>query len=214
MRRRFAVRKAELLAGCEVQSELFDGVRDKLRKFVAPFAELMLRAEQRSHVGEYVEGLLSDLDTKNAESIAYLHGLERKTIQHFLGASKWDHEPLLDELARQVGERIGEEDGVIIFDPSAHSKKGEDSVGVGRQWSGRAGSATNCQVGVYMAYASRNEHALIDERLGADSSPFIRSPIEWRSAMFLPLGHLDLTKDPVFTDNLLLWLLDMPRGAR
>ena len=165
MKRRFAVRKAELLAGCEVKDEVFEGVRDKLRDFVEPFAELMYRAELKNHVREYVEGLLSDLDSKNAESIAYLHGLDRKTIQRFIGESKWDHEPLLDELARQVGEQIGEEDGVIIFDPSAHGKKGEDSVGVGRQWSGRAGRRTNCQVGIYMAYASRKEHALIDERL-------------------------------------------------
>ena len=122
MQRRFAVRKAELLAGCEIQSELFDGVRDKLREFVAPFAELMLRAEQRSHVGEYVEGLLSDLDTKNAESIAYLHGVDRKTIQRFIGASKWDHEPLLDELARQVGERIGELDAAFLLTDGHNSE--------------------------------------------------------------------------------------------
>jgi len=53
--------------------------------------------------------------------------------------------------------------------------------------------------------------ALMDERLDGTWSSFVRSPIDWRSAIFLPQGHLDLTKDPVFLDNLLLWLLELPR---
>jgi SRSO17 transposase len=162
---RYAVRKAELLAGCKLDPDELDGARDRLRGFVAPFAEKLARAEQKEHAREYVEGLVSDLETKNAESIAYLHSMGRRTIQHFLGESAWDHEPLVDELAREVGERIGEPDGVIVFDPSAHPKSGKHSVGVKRQWCGRLGKRDNCQVGIYMGYASRTEHALLDERL-------------------------------------------------
>ena len=162
---RYEVRKAELLAGCKLSPEELEGARERLREFVAPFAEKLSRVEQKEHALEYVEGLMSDLKTKNAEGIAYLHGMGRKTIQHFLGESAWDHEPLLDELARQVGERIGEPDGVIVFDPSAHPKSGKHSVGVKRQWCGRLGKRDNCQVGIYMGYASRKEHALVDQRL-------------------------------------------------
>ena len=165
MDRRFEVRKAELLAGCKLDPDGLEGVRERLREFVAPFAEKLSRAEQKEHAREYVEGLMSDLESKNAESIAYLHGLGRKAIQHFVGESAWDHEPLVDELAREVGERIGEPDGVIVFDPSAHKKSGKHSVGVKRQWCGRLGKLDNCQVGIYMGYASRKEHALVDERL-------------------------------------------------
>lgn len=165
MDRRFEVRKAELLAGCKLSPDELGGARERLREFVAPFAENLARVEQKEHAREYVEGLMSDLDTKNAESIAYLHGLGRKAIQHFVGESAWDHEPLVDEIARDVGERIGEPDGVIVFDPSAHKKSGRDSVGVARQWCGRLGKLDNCQVGIYMGYASRKEHALVDERL-------------------------------------------------
>jgi SRSO17 transposase len=43
--------------------------------------------------------------------------------------------------------------------------KGEHSVGVGRQYSGMAGRIENCQVGVFLSYASRFGHALIDRRL-------------------------------------------------
>lgn len=165
MGQRYEVRKGELLAGCEVKPELFEGVRERLRKFVEPFAERLRRVEQRRYALQYVEGLLSDLESKNAEGIAYLHGLDRKTMQHFIGESPWDTAPLVDELARQVGGEIGEEDGVIVIDPSAHEKKGGESVGVKRQWNGRLGKVDNCQVGIYLGYASRKEHALVDERL-------------------------------------------------
>ena len=60
---------------------------------------------------------------------------------------------------------IGEDNGVIVFDPSVHKKCGNNSVGVQRQWLGRLGKVDNGQVGVYMGYASRKEHALVDERL-------------------------------------------------
>jgi SRSO17 transposase len=165
MERRFEVRKAELLAGCKLSPDELEGARERLREFVAPFVRKLARAEQKEHAREYVEGLMSDLDTKNAESIAYLHGLDRKAIQHFVGESAWDHEPLLDELVREVGEQIGEPDGVIVFDPSGHKKSGRDSVGVERQWCGRLGKVDNCQVGIYMGYASRKERALVDERI-------------------------------------------------
>jgi hypothetical protein len=52
--------------------------------------------------------------------------------------------------------------------------------------------------------------ALMDERLDGNWSPTLRSPVNWRSVLFLPLRHLGLTKDPVFIDNLLFWLLEMP----
>jgi hypothetical protein len=55
--------------------------------------------------------------------------------------------------------------------------------------------------------------ALMDERLDGEWTTYLRSPVDWQTAMFLPQGHLELTKDPVFTDNLLFWLLELPRQA-
>jgi len=54
---------------------------------------------------------------------------------------------------------------VIVFDPSAVAKKGTKSVGVARQWCGRLGKVENCQVGVYMAYVSRQDHSIVNTRL-------------------------------------------------
>jgi len=109
-----------------------------------------------------VQGLCSDLKAKNVESIAYLFGLERKALQHFVGESAWDDRPLRDELVRQVARELDEAGGVLAFDPSSFKKSGQQSVGVARQWCGRLGKIDNCQVGVFLAYVSSKGHALVD----------------------------------------------------
>lgn len=130
-----------------------------------PFVDSLVRKEQCEHANTFVQGLLSDLEHKNVESIAYRFGQERMPLQWFVGKSDWDHEPLRDELVRQLGEQLGDEQGVIVFDPSGFPKSGKESVGVGRQWCGRLGKVENCQVAVYMGYVSAKEHALVDTRL-------------------------------------------------
>jgi SRSO17 transposase len=120
------------------------------------------RRAQAAHAVQVVQGLGSDLEAKNAESLAYLFGLDRKAIQHFVGESAWDDRPLRDELVRQVADELGEPAGVIVFDPSGFEKSGKQSVGVARQWCGRLGKIDNCQVGVYMAYVSSQGHTLVD----------------------------------------------------
>jgi SRSO17 transposase len=165
MERRFRVRLDELLDDAELPPGLLRGVLPRLETFLEPFVASLSRAEQRCNARHYVQGLLSDLDGKNVEAIAYLHDQERQALQKFLGQSPWDQQALLDELARQVGTELGEPDGILVLDPSAFPKKGTGSVGVGRQWCGRLGKVDNCQVGLYLAYASRRGHALVDVRL-------------------------------------------------
>ena len=165
MERRFEVRKEGMLAECEVSPQMFRGATVRLALFVEPFAKLLTQPAQRQHSADYLSGLLSDLERKNVESIAYRHDQERRNLQHFIGCAEWDHQPLMMELARQVGEELGENDGVIVFDPSAFAKQGKKSVGVARQWCGRLGKVDNCQVAVYMAYVSRQERALVNTRL-------------------------------------------------
>jgi len=165
MERRFALRKEALLAECEVPPQVFHGAVDRLVKFVEPFAKLLCQPAQRRHAEDYLSGLVSDLERKNVESIAYRHDQDRRNLQHFIGCAQWDHAPLMHELARQVGEELGEDDGVLVFDPSAFPKKGQQSVGVARQWCGRLGKVDNCQVAIYMAYVSRIDHALVNTRL-------------------------------------------------
>jgi len=165
MDRRFDTRLKEMLAQAEVPAELIDGLLSRLESFVQPFTASLREPEQRRHTVEYVGGLLSKLEHKTGESIAYLHDRERQGIQKFIAQVPWDHRLPLATLARQVGDDLGEADGVIVFDPSAFAKKGTKSVGVARQWCGRLGKVENCQVGIYMGYVSRKEHALVNFRL-------------------------------------------------
>ena len=165
MERRFTVRYRELMDEAVVRPESFEGILQRLESFVKPFADSLIRIEQRRHVCEYVAGLLSDLKRKNTEMIAYLHEQDRQPLQKFIGQTNWNYKPLIGELARQAGEVLGEADGVLVIDPSGFPKHGRHSVGVDRQWCGRLGKVENCQVGIYMGYVSRTEHALIDFRL-------------------------------------------------
>lgn len=166
MERRFEVRLDELMAACKVDPAMFDGLAQRLEEFVEPFAQAVFRRrESKQHAQTYVAGLLSDLRRKNTESIAYRHDQDRQGLQRFIGFHQWDHRPLVTELVRQVGSRLGQADGVIVFDPSGFPKKGDASVGVKRQWLGRLGKVDNGQVGVYMGYVSRVDHALLDVRL-------------------------------------------------
>jgi SRSO17 transposase len=148
-----------------VDPALLHDLQPRLEKFIEPFAACLPEVEQKTHARTYLSGLLSDLERKNVESIAYLYDQERLPLQRFIGCSPWDYEPLLRELVREVGTELGEEDAILVFDPSAHPKKGTESVGVQRQWCGRLGKVENCQVGIYLGYVTRQEHALVDERL-------------------------------------------------
>jgi SRSO17 transposase len=165
MERRFEMRLQEMLTQAEVPSDLIDGLIEHVTDFAEPYARSLSEPEQRQHTVEYIKGLLSKLDHKTGEGIAYLHDQERQGIQKFIGHVDWDHQPLLRTLAEQVATDLSEADGVIVFDPSGFPKKGTKSVGVSRQWCGRLGKLENCQVGVYMGYVSRKEQALVNVRL-------------------------------------------------
>jgi SRSO17 transposase len=165
MERRFEVRLEELLDDAVLDVRIPEGMLDRLERFVAPFAACLVSSEQRRHLWEYVAGLFSDVKRKNAETIAYLHDQDRQAMQKFVGQLPWEDRPLIKELAGQIGKELGEPDGVLVFDPSAFKKQGKESVGVARQWCGRLGKIDNCQVGVYLGYVSRKEHALVDVRL-------------------------------------------------
>jgi SRSO17 transposase len=165
MERRFDVRVEELLDDAVLDERIPQGMLERLKTFTTPFAACLSSSELQRHVWEYLGGLFSDVKRKSAETIAYFHDQDRQAMQKFIGQSPWDDRPMIAELVRQIGAEIGEPDGVLVFDPSAFKKQGTESVGVARQWCGRLGKIDNCQVGVYLGYVSRREHALADVRL-------------------------------------------------
>src|SRR5215204_3167936 len=112
------------------------------------------RAETRATAGAFLDGLLSGVARKTGWLLAEQAGLDQPyRMQSLLGRSRWD------------AEALGDGDGVLVVDETGFLKKGEHSVGVARQYSGTAGRIENCQIGVFLAYASRFGQALIDRQL-------------------------------------------------
>ncbi len=113
---------------------------------------------RRERAKAYLRGLLLDAEsTKTAEAIALkVHGdpSQVRMTQVFLGQSAWPDEPLREELVRWVDQELGSEAGTLIVDESGIPKCGDKSVGVARQYCGATGKIDNCQVAVYLAYAS------------------------------------------------------------
>jgi SRSO17 transposase len=165
MEAEYATRKQQLLEECQVAPEIFDQVMARLETFMVPFVSTFRRQEPSAPAHTYIRGLLSEVERKNVESIAYRFGQDRLPLQRFIGWAEWDEAPLRQELTRQVAEQLGQADGVLVFDPSAFAKSGPESVGVARQWCGRLGKVDNCQVAVYLGYVSGEGHPLVDMRL-------------------------------------------------
>ena len=165
MEARYAIRKHQLLEECQVAPEIFDQVMPRLSTFMAPFVETLQGQALTQHAQTYVSGLLSDVERKNVESIAYHVGQNRLGLQGFIGWADWADAPLRQTLLDQVGQQLGQGDGVLVFDPSAFPKSGRESVGVARQWCGRLGKVDNCQVAIYLGYVSAHGHTLVDLRL-------------------------------------------------
>jgi SRSO17 transposase len=138
---------------------------ERLRAFAVPYQHTLETEASQRNVHLYLAGLLSHLDRKNAETIAALVDVERLVLQEFIGTAPWAHRPLITVLVGEVVERLGEPDGILAFDPSSFPKRGRHSVGVKRQWCSHRGKVDNCQVGVFMGYVSRHDHALLDFRL-------------------------------------------------
>jgi SRSO17 transposase len=155
----------ELLADADVTPGTVRGCADRLTQYLARYLPLFGRKELREHARLAVAGRLSGLERKTSEPIAREAAKPRRGLQRFVGAGDWDDEAVMAELRVQVRDELGDPNGVLVIDPSSFPKKGTESCGVQRQWCGRLGKTDNCQVGVFLAYAAAQGHALLDRQL-------------------------------------------------
>jgi len=115
---------------------------------------------------KYMRGLLSHAERKNGWQMAEAVGdATPYALQQFIYRSPFSADKLRDHLRGYVNEKLGEEDGVLIPDETGFLKQGKMSCGVKRQYSGTAGRIENCQIGVFLTYASAKGHAPMDRRL-------------------------------------------------
>lgn len=124
------------------------------------------RAEARQQVMSYLQALLSPVERKNSWQLAEVVGAANPYgFQHLLGRAEWDADAVRDELRDYVVEHIGAAEAVVVIDETGFLKKGRMSAGVARQYSGTAGRIENSQIGVFLTYASRHGHTLLDREL-------------------------------------------------
>ncbi|MBV8677759.1 MAG: IS701 family transposase [Planctomycetaceae bacterium] len=154
-----------LLADATVTPDQVRGCQDRLTAFLERYLPCFYRVEQRTNAALVIRGLLSGLQRKTCEPIAVEAGVHRKPVQFFVGAGKWDDEDVMAELRRDVREALGNEQAILVLDPSAFPKSGTESCGVARQGCGRLGKQDNCQLGVFLIYATPGGYAPLDRRL-------------------------------------------------
>ena len=147
----------------------------ELEALAARIGPRFSRAEPRRRALAYLHGLVAPLERKNGWHLAEAAGdATPDGVQDFLARMRWDAEAVRDDLRTYVVEHLGAPDAVLVLDETGFLKKGNKSAGVQRQYSGTAGRIENCQVGVFLGYASRHGRALIDRALYL--------PLGWTSA--------------------------------
>lgn len=142
------------------------GWAQELSALKARLGQVFVRSEARESCSAFIDGLLSGIERKTGWLLAEQAGFARPwRIQALLGRSQWDADRVRDIVFDYVVEVLGDASGVLVVDETGFIKKGTHSVGVARQYSGTAGRIENCQMGVFVAYASRFGQALIDRLL-------------------------------------------------
>jgi SRSO17 transposase len=187
---------------CNLTPRDVSGVLDHLATYQAHFASAFARCDQARWGEVYLRGLLSDCDRKSIEPIALHLGVPIRPLQHFIGQSPWETEPLIAQLQRMVGASLGEADGVFLVDESGVVKQGCDSVGVESQYCGSVGKVARSQVGVYLAYASRKGYTFLDSQLFVPEDWFGEAYADKRLATEMPASLEHKTKPEIALDLL------------
>jgi SRSO17 transposase len=150
------------------------GLDDAFARVAGRFA----RREVRLRARRCLEGLLSGLERKTGWSLAeYAGETTPDGMQRLFTSARWDPDAVRDDVRGYAVDHLGEADGVLIGDDTGFEKKGTCSAGVQRQYTGTAGKITNCQIGVFLAYASGRGRALVDRELYLPRSSWSDDPV-------------------------------------
>jgi len=176
---------------------------EDFKGFHAHFADCFSREEPRENFYQYMAGQMSQLERKSIEPIALnVESAKVRAMQHFVSDIVWEEERILSKYHGLVFDDLGDAEGVLIIDESGFVKKGNDSVGVSRQYCGNVGKVENCQVGVYAAYASRHGYSFLDNRLFISEKWFGSDYAERREKCRLPAGISFKTKPQLAVEML------------
>jgi SRSO17 transposase len=172
-----------------------EGFLHELRGFHAAFAGCFARREPREQFFGYMVGQFSALERKSIEPMALqVDGGNVRAMQRLISDVVWDETQMRQKYHSLLQEDLGDAEGVLMFDESGFPKKGQESVGVARQYCGTLGKVENCQVGVFAAYASRHGYAFVDKRLFLPEAWFTEAYAARRTKCKVPEGLTFHTK--------------------
>lgn len=170
-----------MTAGTERLPDL-DEWRDDFEAFHGRFADLFARSESRDRAQRYMRGLLGGVERRNGWQLAEAMGeAGPRATQRLVTEVAWSAATARDRVLDFCVEQFGDPEGVAVLDETGFLKKGTHSVGVQRQYTGTAGKKENCQIGVFLGYASRHGHALVDRGLYLPAS-WTADPARCRAA--------------------------------
>src|SRR6266508_7057645 len=153
------------LPPCNLAARDVEALVADLATYVDAFLPDFSRKDQAPWAHRYLQGLLSDHPRKSIEPMALAHGFPIRSMQAFIGDSPWRTAPIVERHQLLVAQTLGEDDAVLLVDESAMPKQGQHSAAVAPQYCGALGKVANCQVGVYVGYASRKGYTLLDGQL-------------------------------------------------
>jgi SRSO17 transposase len=149
-----------------VTVEQVQGWDEDFREFFLGFSHWFSRADIRWQALKYLRGLLAPIERRNSWTIAEQAGDGTPdAMQGLMCSPCFDRDAVRDEVRTAVIAALGDPGGVLIADESGFAKKGKASAGVQRQYCGTTGKVDNCQIGVFLAYATGRGRALIDREL-------------------------------------------------
>lgn len=171
---------------CNLAPRDIEAVVADLAAYADHFRSAFPRKDQAPWAHRYLQGLLSDHPRKSIEPMALAHGFPIRSLQAFIADSPWRTAPILQQHQQLVAQTLGEDDAVLLVDESGMPKQGQHSAGVAPQYCGALGKVANCQVGVYVAYASRNGYTLLSGQLFMPEGWFADDHAALRDEVGLP----------------------------
>jgi SRSO17 transposase len=172
------------------------------------------RREPRARAVGYVRSLMAPLERKNGWTISEATGARSPdSVQWLLTGADWDPDLLRNDLRGWVVDSLGDPEGVLVVDDTGFLKKGSKSAGVQRQYSGTAGRVENCQIGVFLAYATPAGRTLLDRELYLPKS-WTEDPERCAEAgvpddrVGAPEGEVGFATKPELAERMLLRALD------
>jgi SRSO17 transposase len=180
-----------------------DDFLNELKGFHEQFYDCFHRSESRDHFYKYMAGQFSPLERKSIEPIALaVKDGNVRAMQRFVSDAEWDDENIMTKYCSFVNEDLGSPDAALIFDETSFVKKGQDSIGVAKQYCGTIGKVENCQVGVFAAYVSENGYSMVDKRIFLPEKWFTDDYRVRRKKCRLPENTVFQTKPQLAVDIL------------